>query len=86
MLPEAQNAPTELLVYIRRAQPGEGKGGLPPPDPLANPLLDINIQPGNAKSFEVKAGEYIQIIDVQGRECSDFQAFSLRALDKGLER
>jgi len=34
----------------------------------------------------VKKGEYIQVLDVQGRECSDFQAFSLRALDRGLER
>ena len=37
-------------------------------------------------NFEVKKGEYIQVLDVQGRECSDFQAFSLRALDRGLER
>ena len=34
----------------------------------------------------MKAGEYIQVLDVQGRECSDFQAFSRRALDAGLER
>ena len=86
MMPEAQNTSSELIVYIRRIMPGEAKGGLAPPDPLANPIVDLNIQPGNAKSFQVKAGEYIQILDVQGRECSDFQAFSLRGLDKGLER
>ena len=86
MMPEAQNTSSELIVYIRRIMPGEAKGGLAPPDPLANPIVDLNIQPGNAKSFQVKAGEYIQILDVQGRECSDFQAFSLRSLDKGLER
>ena len=39
-----------------------------------------------SKGFEVKAGEFIQVVDIQGRECSDFQAFSRRALDKGLER
>ena len=86
MLPEEQNATTELIVYIRRKKPSEGEGRQLPPDPLANPILDINIQPGNARSFEVKAGEYVQILDVQGRECSDFQAFSLRALDRGVER
>ncbi|WP_158275456.1 DUF1989 domain-containing protein [Maritimibacter sp. 55A14] len=86
MAPDAQNAPTELILYIRRADPGQGKGRLLPPDPLARTLLDINIQPGNAQSYEVKKGQYIQILDVQGRECSDFQAFSLRALDRGLER
>jgi aminomethyltransferase len=34
----------------------------------------------------VHAGEYIQIIDVAGRECSDFLAFSRAALDQGKER
>ena len=86
MLPQAQNGSTELIVYVRRSNPGQGKGGLAPPNPLADPILDLNIQPGSATAYEVKKGEYIQVLDVQGRECSDFQAFSLRALDRGLER
>ncbi|WP_350334422.1 DUF1989 domain-containing protein [Coralliovum pocilloporae] len=86
MQPDAQNVATDLIVYIRRANPGEGKGGEAPADPLADPLNDLNIQPGEARAYEVKAGQYIQIMDVQGRECSDFQALSARALDKGLER
>ena len=40
----------------------------------------------NNVNVEVKAGEFIQIIDVQGRQCSDLQAFPVRALDKGIER
>ena len=86
MSPGDQNAPTELVLYVRRAEPGDGKSGRPPPDPLAEPLQDINIQPGEAKGFEVKAGQFIQTVDVQGRECSDFQAFSRRPLDRGMER
>jgi len=86
MAPEEQNPPTEIILYVRRANPRPGKGGLTPPDPLADPLADLNIQPGKAVSYTVKAGQFIQILDVQGRECSDFQAFSRRALDKGLER
>ncbi|MBX2882255.1 MAG: DUF1989 domain-containing protein, partial [Granulosicoccus sp.] len=86
MSPDNQNTPTDVVLYIRRSNPSEGKGGLAPPDPLADPLSDFNIQPGHATAYEVKAGQYIQILDVQGRECSDFQAFSLRALDKGIER
>ncbi len=86
MLPEAHDAPTELILYIRRANPKDAKGGLEPPAPLADPLKDFNIQPGNATAYEVKKGEFIQVLDVQGRECSDFQAFSARALDNGLER
>ena len=57
-----------------------------PADPLADPLTDLNIQPGTARAYVVKKGQYIQIMDVQGRECSDFQVFDLRALDKGVER
>ena len=86
MAPEAQDAPSELILYIRRADPGPVKTELGPPDPLADPLLDANIRPGNAYAYEVRKGEYIQILDVKGRECSDFQAFSRRALDNGLER
>ena len=86
MEPHAQWAPSEIVLYIRRANPGEGKAAVAPPDPLADPLKDFNIRPGEAHPYEVRAGQYIQILDVQGRECSDFQAFSQRALDKGQER
>ena len=86
MHPGDSTPPSELILYIRRADPGLAKGDHTPPDPLADPLSDFNIQPGQAQSYQVKKGEYIQILDIQGRECSDFQAFSARALDKGLER
>jgi len=86
MEPQDQWAPTDITLYVRRATLAAGKDLLTAPDPLADPLMDMNIQPGQAVPFEVKAGQFIQILDVKGRECSDFQAFSLRALDKGLER
>lgn len=82
----SQWAPTDVVLFIQRYTPIYRKGGAELPDPLADPLVDINIQPGEAKPYMVKEGEFIQVLDVQGRECSDFQAFSLRALDKGLER
>lgn len=86
MEPQDHWAPTEVVLYIRRAVLPNVPDRLLPPDPLADPLLDENILPGQAKPYLVKAGQFIQILDVQGRECSDFQAFSLRALDKGIER
>jgi glycine cleavage system aminomethyltransferase T len=86
MEPGAQNTPSHLILYIRRANQRNLEGGHNAPDPLADPIHDINIQPGQAKSYEVKKGQFIQIQDIQGRECSDFQAFSLRALDKGIKR
>lgn len=86
MEPHEQWAPTEVVLYIRRANPSDPAEPLKAPDPLADPHLDLNVQPGEAHPYEVRAGQYIQILDVQGRECSDFQAFSLRALDRGIER
>ncbi|MGB7263333.1 MAG: DUF1989 domain-containing protein [Albidovulum sp.] len=86
MEPHTQWAPTEVVVYIRRTALLNTPERLLPPDPLADPLLDENILPGQARPYLVKAGQFIQVLDVQGRECSDFQAFSLRALDRGIER
>ncbi len=86
MDPNAQNAPTEIILYVHRANPREGTGGLKPADPLADPLQNYNIQPGNAKAYEVRTGQFIQVMDVQGRECTDFQCFSMADLDRGIER
>ena len=86
MLPDNQDTPTDIAVYIRRANPACEAELLKPPDPLADAKLDTNIPPGDAAFYEVRKGDYIQILDVQGRECSDFQAFSIRDLDRGLER
>ena len=86
MQPDEQNTLTDIVLYIRRANPAPAEEKRAPPAPLADPLQDFNIDPGMAIAYEVRAGEYIQILDVQGRECSDFQAFSLRALDRGSVR
>ena len=83
---DGQCPPTEIVLYVRRESRTSAKPGDGPPPPLADPLLDLNIQPGTARGYEIKAGQLIQIVDVKGRECTDFQAFSLRALDRGLER
>ena len=83
---DEQCAPTEIVLYVRRASRTNVKPAEEPPPPLAEPLIDLNIQPGRVLGYEVKAGQFIQIVDVRGRECTDFQAFSLRALDRGIER
>jgi aminomethyltransferase len=80
MLPEAQDAPTDLHVRIARADPASD---LPPP--LAAPLLDLRVPAASARAYRVRAGDYIQIIDVAGRQCSDFVAFDAAALDQGQE-
>ncbi|CAN0626028.1 aminomethyltransferase [Burkholderia multivorans] len=53
--------------------------------PLADPLADFVIRPGTAVAYTVAAGEYIQIVDADGRQCSDFVAFDLDALGRHQE-
>lgn len=77
-----QSPPSDVLVFIRRARPA-APGLLRLPEPLAEPRLDLTINIASAISFEVFEGEYIQIIDVAGRQCSDFVAFHRKSLDKG---
>jgi len=55
------------------------------PEPLAEPLQDIRVNSAKARAYFVRAGEYIQIIDVAGRQCTDFQCFAARKLEKGVE-
>ena len=82
---EEQHPPTPLIVWVRRSDlNGEADPVLP--DPLAEPRLDFRIERCTARDFMVRAGEFIQIIDVAGRECSDFLAFTESKLNQGIER
>ena len=85
MSPGEQSTLTPLTVLVERAEP-RLVGTFDLPDPLADPLQDIRIKSTTAKSYFVKAGEYIQILDVDGRQCTDFQCFDARKLDRGIER
>ena len=85
MLPEAQDSATTLTVIITRAN-AEFRAEYDLPDPLADPGLDLRVSFATARAYRVQAGDYIQIIDVDGRQCSDFQAFSARKLDRGIEQ
>ena len=84
MAPEAQDTATPVTVLVQRAKPSMvGTHDLP--DPLADPVLDLRVKSATAESYFVKAGDYIQIIDVDGRQCTDFQCFDARKLDKGIQ-
>ena len=76
---------SDLDVEVRRTRP-RAHGELELPPPLAEPRLDFRVDRATALSYEVKAGEYIQIIDVEGKQCSDFLAFHRRKLEEGIER
>ena len=56
------------------------------PAPLGRVVDEWRVSRGTAHAYEVKSGQFIQIIDVEGRQCSDFMAMRSSALDSGLER
>lgn len=76
---------SDLQLEIRRA---DVRRDLEPslPEPLADPRLDFQVDRASALAYEVKAGEFIQLIDVQGRQCTDFLAFNAGRLQDGVER
>ena len=81
---EMQDTATPLIVTVKRAVVKQVEK-FELPDPLADPLADIRIHSATAESYFVKAGDYIQVYDVDGRQCTDFQCFSARKLDQGVE-
>jgi glycine cleavage system T protein (aminomethyltransferase) len=81
---DEQSPPTDLRVIIKRASVLRATELVLPL--LAEPNLDLRVSRATARAYEVKAGEYIQIIDVAGRQCSDFLAFDSHRLQDGVER
>ncbi|WP_198949449.1 DUF1989 domain-containing protein [Halovibrio salipaludis] len=82
-----QASPTDLTVFVERASPERverEKPGLP--EPLAEPLEELRVERATARAYTVKSGQWIQVIDVEGRQCSDFQAFRMSQLERGVER
>lgn len=80
---EAQDTATPLTVLITR-KTARKAGQFALPDPLADPVLDLRVHSATAESYVVRAGEFIQIMDVDGRQCTDFQCFDARKLDRGI--
>lgn len=82
-MPVDQQQPvTELLL---RHHIKEGAQDHDLPAPLAEPIQDLRIPRCSARSYLVKQGEWIQIIDVAGKQCSDFVALDYEALLQGKE-
>ena len=86
MLIHEQNPPTDLTIFIKRSNIINDKEHSIIPDPVFDPLNETNIDKQTAISFEVKEGDYIQIICPTGRQCSDFVAFDTAKLEKGIEK
>ncbi len=81
-----QNPPSELTIFIKRSKIVNDKELNVIPDPVFEPLYEENISKQTSISYQVKEGDYIQVISPTGRQCSDFVAFDTRKLDKGIEK
>ncbi len=80
---EGPSPPTDLVVWVHRASPPDPAEPYLPA-PLADPAQDFTIDAATARAYEVAKGDYFQVVDIEGRECSDFQCFAVRDLDGGL--
>ena len=86
MLVHDQNPVTDLTLFIKRANITNDKELSVIPDPVYDPKHEENIDRTTAISYQVKEGDYIQIITPTGRQCSDFVAFDTQKLDKKIEK
>lgn len=84
MPPKSDLPAGPIDAFLRRQSAEADKFILP--DPLTEMKDDFTIKASTGKAYEIKAGDFIQIIDGQGRQCTDFLAFSRDALDRGKER
>ena len=82
---DLHNPPTDIEVFIERSNRKNNKQKSFLPEPLADVSDEYLIKDSTATSYEIKKGDYIQIIDLYGRQCSDFMAFDSKALQKGKE-
>lgn len=72
-----------LEVLVERAA---GDNAPIVPDPLWEPAAEFVVDRRTARAYELAKGQFVQILDIDGRQCSDFQAFPRLALDAGQER
>lgn len=76
---------TDLSVIVHRARVTPLLAP-PLPEPIGDVVAEFHVPRCTALSYEVKEGQFIQIIDAEGRQCSDFLAFDARRLQSGVER
>lgn len=78
MLPHEQSPPTDLRVRVARHEKTM-------PQPLTKLKAEYLVRAATAQSYQVEAGDYIQIIDLEGQQCSDFLAFDAASPQHGLD-
>ena len=73
-----------LKLEIRSNAPRSIESFLP--EPLGKVVDEWRIPRASAHAYQVKKGQFVQVIDVEGQQCSDFMAMRADQLDNGVER
>lgn len=71
---------------VRIQPPSNSISDLLLPEPLGKICDEWRVTRGTAKAYELKKGQFVQVIDVEGQQCSDFMAMRTESLDAGIER
>ena len=66
--------------------PDRGDSGLLLHEPLGKIVEEYRVARGTARAYDLKKGQFVQVIDVEGQQCSDFMAMHAASLDRGQER
>ena len=77
--------PTDLIAYVHRRDPASDDSKPLLPAPLADPSQDFIIKHSTAVVYQVAKGDWFQVVDIEGRQCSDFQCFAAADLDAGAD-
>jgi len=92
LIDPGSNLSTERLVQggmggaVEFQQMRDGRPANALPEPFGELRDEFTVSRGTARAYELKAGEIVQIIDIDGRQCSDFMAMNARSLEQGVER
>ncbi|HIC41619.1 MAG TPA: DUF1989 domain-containing protein, partial [Pelagibacterales bacterium] len=85
MLVDKQEVASDLEIKVLRKNINNKKLDYFLPDPLSDTKEEYLIKDSTALAYEVKEGDFIQVIDIYGQQCSDFMAFNSPLLQKGKE-
>ncbi len=75
--------PTDLIAYVHRRDPAGNDTEPLLPTPLADPSQDFIVAASTARAYQVSKGDWFQVVDMEGRQCSDFQCFAVADLEAG---
>tara|TARA_Y100000590_G_scaffold251607_1_gene282563 strand:+ start:1596 stop:3953 length:2358 start_codon:yes stop_codon:yes gene_type:complete len=82
---DEQEVASDLEIIIKRKNKTNNKLESVLPEPLADTKEEYLIKNSSAFAYEVKKGDFIQVIDLYGRQCSDFMAFDSSKLQNKKE-